>query len=104
MPVTRNARKVAVVAALAVLGGCPKRFDPRADPVVPTSNREADQAYHDARAKLDAGDAREAATRFTAFLEKYPNDPLVPSAKLGHARALMALKEPKKAADELQPL
>jgi ABC-type branched-subunit amino acid transport system substrate-binding protein len=101
-----SARKRCVVGvtALLVLGGCPKRFDPRADTLASSPNREADHDYHEAKARLDIGDHKEAAARFAAFVEKYPNDPLVPSAKLGHARALLLMNEAKKAESELQPM
>jgi branched-chain amino acid transport system substrate-binding protein len=102
-----DARKRAVVAWLAslvVLAGCPKRFDPRAETITSSPNREADHDYHEAKARLDIGDHKEAAARFAAFLERYPNDPLTPSAKLGHARALAALGQAKKAEGELEPM
>jgi branched-chain amino acid transport system substrate-binding protein len=92
---------------LLVLTGCPKRFDPRADTVSSSPNREADHDYHEAKARLDIGDNQEAAARFAAFLEHYPNDPLAASARLGRARALLqmgGLGDSKKAESELRPL
>src|SRR5262249_50752617 len=59
---------------------------------------------HEAKARLDIGDNKEAAARFTAFLEKYPNDPLAGSARLARARALMGMGESKKAESELRPM
>ncbi len=103
-PGKRHSRWAAVAASLLVLAGCPKRFDPRADTVSTSPNREADHDYHEAKARLDIGDNKEAAARFLAFLERYPNDPLSVSAKLGHARALLGLGEAKKAQVELSPM
>jgi branched-chain amino acid transport system substrate-binding protein len=101
-----SARKRVLFGAvcLLVLAGCPKRFDPRAETISSSPNREADHEYREARARLDIGDHKEAAARFTAFLEKYPNDPLAQSARLGRARALMAMGEAKKAESELKPI
>jgi ABC-type branched-subunit amino acid transport system substrate-binding protein len=90
--------------ALLVLCGCPKRFDPRADPIKGSPDAEADRDYRDAKARLEVGDAKEAAARFAAFLERHPSDPLVPSAKLGQARARLALGEADKAKEVLEPL
>src|SRR5262249_32384495 len=85
MPMTSQTRKAcrrvaAAVTALLVLGGCPKRFDPRAETVRSSPDAEADHEYHEAKARLDIGDAREAEQRFAEFLKKHPNDPLAPSA------------------------
>jgi branched-chain amino acid transport system substrate-binding protein len=107
MPMVHSARKrslVAWLASLLILTGCPKRFDPRADTVASSPNREADHEYRQAKARLDIGDHKDAAARFTVFLEKYPNDPLAPSAKLQRARALMGMGESKKAESELAPM
>jgi len=80
----RNLRRgLAGLAVLLVLGGCPKRFDPRAETVRTSPDAEADHEYHEAKARLDIGDAREAATRFADFIKKHPTDPLAPSARIG---------------------
>jgi ABC-type branched-subunit amino acid transport system substrate-binding protein len=107
MPVRTQASKrmwSTAVAVLVVLTGCPTRFDPRAETNATSPNPEADHAYREARARLDIGDLREAEARFAGFLEKYPTDPLAPSARLGQARAAIGLGEGKKARDLLEPL
>jgi branched-chain amino acid transport system substrate-binding protein len=92
------------LAALIVLAGCPTRFDPRADTVKSSPDPAADNAYRQARARLDIGDLKEALARFSEFREKWPNDPLAPSAALGEARARLGLNEPKKAREVLEGL
>jgi branched-chain amino acid transport system substrate-binding protein len=102
----RNPRRqvVASAVALLVLGGCPKRFDPRAETVKASPDAEADHEYHEAKARLDVGDAREAEQRFADFLHKHPTDPLAPSARIGQARAELALNEGQKAKETLAPV
>jgi branched-chain amino acid transport system substrate-binding protein len=104
VPVKRCKHLFSACAAMLVLAGCPKRFDPRADPVKGSPNSEAEQQYRTARAQLDGGDARGAAVRFAEFITRYPDDPLIPSAKLGQARALMQLGESGKAKEVLEPM
>ena len=89
---------------LAVLTGCPKRFDPRAETVRQSPDPDADHEYHEAKARLDIGDAREAEVRFADFLRKHPTDPLAPSARIGQARAELLLNQPKKAKEILEPV
>ncbi|HZS38853.1 MAG TPA: penicillin-binding protein activator [Polyangia bacterium] len=91
-------------AALILLAGCPTRFDPRAEPIGSSPNAEADHAYREARARLEIGDLKDAEARFAGFLERYPNDPLAPSARLGEARAAIGLGEGKKARELLEPM
>lgn len=108
MPMTGQARNLrrwsAALTAVLVLAGCPKRFDPRAETVRSSPDPEADQEYHAAKARLDIGDAREAQARFAEFLQKHPDDPLAPSARIGEARAALLLNQPKKAKDVLEPM
>ena len=71
------ARKRCVIwaSALVVLAGCPKRFDPRADTIASSPNREADHEYHEAKARLDIGDHKDAAAaipEFRLFLASNP--------------------------------
>ena len=107
MPMTahaRNLRHGAVgMTVLLVLGGCPKRFDPRAETVRTSPDADADHEYHEAKARLDIGDARDAESRFAEFLRKHPGDPLAPSARIGQARAELLLNQPKKAKELLEP-
>jgi len=91
-------------SVLAVLTGCPKRFDPRAETVRTSPDADADNEYHQAKARLDVGDAREAETRFAEFLRKHPSDPLAPSARIGQARAELMLNQPKRAKELLEPV
>lgn len=108
MPMTGHARNLrrwsAACTAVLVLAGCPKRFDPRAETVRSSPDADADHAYHEAKARLDIGDAREAQARFAEFLQRYPNDPLAPSARIGEARAALLLNQPKKAKEVLEPV
>ena len=108
MPMTGQARNLrrgaAAVTVLMVLGGCPKRFDPRAETVRQSPDPEADHEYHEAKARLDIGDAREAEVRFGDFLRKHPADPLAPSARIGQARAELMLNQPKRAKEILEPV
>lgn len=89
---------------LLVLAGCPTRFDPRAETKISSTDPEADHAYREARARLEVGDLREAQARFAAFLQKYPNDPLAQSARLGEARAALGLNDARKAKELAEPL
>ncbi|HEY1587158.1 MAG TPA: tetratricopeptide repeat protein, partial [Polyangia bacterium] len=89
---------------LAVLTGCPKRFDPRAETVQKSPDADADHDYREAKARLDIGDARDAEVRFADFLRKHPEDPLAPSARIGQARAELLLNQPKKAKEVLAPV
>jgi branched-chain amino acid transport system substrate-binding protein len=101
----RNLRRAAMyVSVLAVLTGCPKRFDPRAETVRTSPDADADNEYHQAKARLDVGDAREAQVRFAEFLRKHPADPLAPSARIGQARAELMLNQPKRAKELLEPV
>ena len=113
MPMTGQARNSGMLSwrraatcfsMLAVLTGCPKRFDPRAETVRQSPDPDADHEYHEAKARLDIGDAREAEVRFADFLRKHPGDPLAPSARIGQARAELLLNQPKKAKEILEPV
>ena len=98
-------RKRWAVVVLLVAAGCPRRFDPRAEPVTSgSSNPEADRAYHEARAQLDAGKLAEADQGFGAFQKKYPDDPLVTSATLWQARAALGEGAPARAAELVKVL
>jgi ABC-type branched-subunit amino acid transport system substrate-binding protein len=96
--------RIVTSVGLLVLCGCPTRFDPRADPVRSSPNADADRDYHEAKARLDVGDNREAELRFGEFLTKHPGDPLAPSARLGQARARLALGQAQKAKEVLEPM
>jgi branched-chain amino acid transport system substrate-binding protein len=97
-------RLLGLVASLAVLTGCPKRFDSRADPIPSSTDPAVEREYREARARLDAGDAAGAAARYAAFIQAHPADPLARSAKIGEARARMELGELGKAKDLLGPI
>jgi branched-chain amino acid transport system substrate-binding protein len=92
------------ISVVLILAGCPKRFDPRAETVRTSPDVEADRDYHDAKSRLDIGDAKEAQGRFEEFLRKHPNDPLAPSARIGEARAELMLDQPGKAKSVLEPM
>src|SRR5258706_1527055 len=106
MPMTRALRKrpVSMIVWLLVLGGCPKRFDPRAETVQTSPNREADHAYHEAKARAEIGDHKDARQRFAEFQQKFPEDPLIPSARLGEARASLKAGDAKHAIELLEPM
>jgi branched-chain amino acid transport system substrate-binding protein len=103
MPVRSGTGKM-LLALWLVLAGCPTRFDPRAETRVTTGDPEADHAYREARARMEVGDLKEALQRFAGFVEKWPNDPLAASAKLGEARCALSLGEAKRARDLAAPL
>jgi branched-chain amino acid transport system substrate-binding protein len=92
------------VIVLLVLAGCPTRFDPRAETKISSTDPEADHAYREARARLEVGDLKEAQARFAAFLQKYPNDPLAGSARIGEARAALGLNDARKAKELTETL
>jgi ABC-type branched-subunit amino acid transport system substrate-binding protein len=103
---TADARKALVASCVAVLltGGCPRRFDPRAETLPTSPNREASDEYQQARARANVGDYHDAHERFAAFVHKYGTDPLAPSARLGQARAALALGNAVEAKELLEPL
>src|SRR5262249_4683275 len=88
-----------------LLGGCPTRFDPRAEPVaVSASDPAAREAYHRARTRLGAGDYRAGAARFREFRAAFPNDPLAQSATLWEARADLGAGDSATAQQLVEPL
>ena len=98
------ARIAGVVASLAVLAGCPRRFDSRAEPIPSATDPLVEREYRDARARFEAGDHAEAAARYAAFVERHPADPLARSAKIGEARSRIELGQLQKAKELLSPL
>ncbi|HEY3354806.1 MAG TPA: penicillin-binding protein activator, partial [Polyangia bacterium] len=102
-------RLTAVVLGVALLAGCPTRFDPRAEPARSSPDAAADAAFRAARALYEAGDRGEARAKLEAFVAAYPRDPLRPVAEtyLGriaygardYARARALLQGPAAAAD-----
>jgi len=104
MPRPSLLRKLVMMATFLSSAGCPSRFDPRAEPVQASPNREADHDYRQARSRLDAGDLTGAVERYQAFLVKYTGDPLVPAVKLGLARAELGLGELPKARELVEPM
>ncbi len=92
------------LAMLAVLAGCPHRFDSRADPIPSATDPVTEREYREARARYEAGDHADAAQRYATFVEQHPNDALVRSAKIGEARSLIELGQLDKATALLTPV
>jgi ABC-type branched-subunit amino acid transport system substrate-binding protein len=87
-------RAVALVAlvALAVFVGCPSR--PRGPdigrlPLLTSANPQAESELRQARELTESGDMDGGETRYRAFLEKHPDDPLAPVARLSLGRILL---------------
>ncbi len=95
---------IGLVASLAILTGCPHRFDSRADPIPSATDPAVERQYRDARARYEAGDHAEAASRYATFVAQHPDDPLVRSAKIGEARSRLALGQTDKAKELLEPI
>ncbi len=108
MPLPRARCKLLASLSLLVLivTGCPRRYDLRAEPLnlKASPDAAADRLYRDAKARLDAGEASEAADRFAEFGSRYPQDPLAKLAQVGEARARLALGERDKARALVEPL
>jgi outer membrane protein assembly factor BamD (BamD/ComL family) len=85
--VKRLTSSIVLLASVALLGGCPRRFDSRADPIPSTTDPVVEREYREARARLEAGDAADAAAKYAAFASAHPEDLLARSAKIGEARA-----------------
>jgi ABC-type branched-subunit amino acid transport system substrate-binding protein len=99
-----RSRVCAVVVCLAVLTGCPRRFDSRADPIPASTDPAIEREYREARARVEAGDHAGAAARYATFAAQHPQDPLARSARIGEARARIELGELRKAKELLEPL
>lgn len=87
-------RALFVVALLSMLAtGCPRssgQEDLTTLPQLTTQDPEAEADLRRAREAAEAGRASEAERLFRAFLEEHPDDPLVPVARLGLGRVLLA--------------
>jgi branched-chain amino acid transport system substrate-binding protein len=94
----------ATFVMLAVLAGCPHRFDSRADPIPTTADPATEREYRDARARYEAGDHADAAQRYATFVEHHPDDSLARSAKVGEARSRIELGQLDKAKELLTPV
>lgn len=73
-------------------------------PIVVTDDPEAEAAYREARAAEVDGRIDEAAEGYTAFLERFPDDPLRPLAQLNLGRVRLAKGEHEAAVVLLEPL
>jgi len=93
---------LALVCALGLtLGvGCPREPTGTTLPVVTTDDPEAEASLRDARELAEAGELERAEQAYRAFLARYPGDALVPIAKLGLGRILLATTD----ADEARAL
>lgn len=89
---------------VSLLAGCPHRFDSRADPIPASTDPAIEREYREARAKLESGRPDDAATQYHEFVERHPQDQLVRSAKIGEARARLAMGEPAEARALLEPI
>jgi ABC-type branched-subunit amino acid transport system substrate-binding protein/predicted negative regulator of RcsB-dependent stress response len=91
----RRARLALFVAACAcTLGtGCPQssgQQDFSTLPAITTTDVAAEADLRAARDAAEAGRVSEARQRYERFLEEHPRDPLVPVARLGLGRVLLA--------------
>src|SRR5258708_5756434 len=97
--------KLHLALASIALCGCPAHLDLKTEPVkISSSNPAAQKMYNDARARLEAGDYREARVMFRNFRAQYPDDPLGPSAVLWEARADLGVGEAGAAQKLVEPL
>ncbi|MCB9591802.1 MAG: penicillin-binding protein activator [Sandaracinaceae bacterium] len=83
----------ASVAITVLFTGCPRgsgQQDFEQFPSLTTSDPQAEADLRLAREAAQAGRTEEAERRFHTFLEDFPADPLVPVAKLGLGRVLLA--------------
>lgn len=102
-----RARLFAALAAAALVasvacGGA--RHDYSTLPSLTSSNEGAERDLRAAHEAAEAGRAQEAMRRYRFFIENYPEDPLLPAAKLGLGRVLMAEGEVEAALAEFEPL
>ena len=91
-PHTRAALFVAATFAVLTIG-CPRgsgQQDFEQFPSLTTADPQAESDVRAAREAADAGDAATAERRYRAFLAQHPDDPLLPVAKLGLGRVLLA--------------
>ncbi len=84
--------------------GCPKRFDPRAEPALTSPDSRANDEYQLARSLLERQQNAEAAQRFATFVEQHPRDPLADLARVNQARALYLLGKCDQAMPLVAPL
>ena len=90
---------------VVIVGGCPSRFDLRAEPLdVKTQNPEAQRAFDAARGELDGGRPLAARRIYAELRHRFPDDPLIPGATLWEARAALAVADPAAAEALLAPL
>lgn len=98
------ARAVALFVTLVAVG-CP-RGGPERDtmrlPLVTTDDPRAEADMRSAREAADAGRAEEAERLYRQFLVQHPQDPLVPIARLGLGRLLLAEGETGEARQHFQ--
>lgn len=73
-----------LVAAVSIAGAQERA------PLVTTRDRAAESAFHAAMEALDGGDDAAGQERLRAFLYRFPNDALVPRARLELGRLLLA--------------
>jgi len=81
------------IATAVLLTGCPRgsgQPDFETFPSLTTSNPQAEADLRAAREAAEAGDVDDAQARYRAFLHDHADDPLVPVARLGLGRVLLA--------------
>lgn len=91
-----------LVGVVLAFSGCPKDGGETTLPVLTTDDAEAERAMRDARESMEEGRHQEAEERFRAFLRDHPSDPLVPIARLGLGRMLLARGESAAALEEFE--
>lgn len=77
---------LAVLAAVVILGGCPRAFDPAAAPAVKSDDPVAEQHFSAAQARFSGGALEDADSAFVKFIANFAEDPLAPLARVYRGR------------------
>lgn len=78
------------VVLTALGGGCPRGAREVTLPIITTDDPAAEAALREARELVDAGQLREAESRYREFLRDFTSDPLAPVARVELGRLLLA--------------
>lgn len=97
-------RWLSFVLVVALVGGCPRRFDPRADEIH-SQNAAAEADYRSAQRQFQARDYSAASAAVQQFGERYgAGEALLPWMRLLEARIAMATGQHPRARELLTPL
>src|SRR5687768_15973824 len=98
-------RRLLIFGLLLCAAGCPKRFDPSAQPQLPSSGtKEARSRFETARARFENAEYAGAAPDFQAIVREYPEDPIAPYAQLYAGMSAHRQGDPAAAAAALETL